>query len=77
MNKKEIPEINLKLEEKIVEGKLITVPYVFVETPYIIYSDIHGTRKIWTKNKWKLILWFLYRMTRITWFVKKYNKLPR
>jgi hypothetical protein len=74
---KEIPEINLKLEEKTVQSKTITVPYIIVETPYMIYSDKDGTRKIWTKNKWKIVLWYLYRITSITWFIKKYNKIPR
>ena len=73
----EIPEINLKLEEKTVEGKIIKIPYILVETPYMIYSDKDGTRKIWTKNKWKIVLWYLYRITRITWFIKKYNQIPR
>jgi hypothetical protein len=74
---KEIPEINLKLEEKTVEGKIITIPYIIVETPYMIYSDKDGTRKIWTKNKCKIVLWYLYRITRITWFIKKYNRISR
>jgi hypothetical protein len=74
---KEIPEINLKLEEKTVEGKIITIPYIIVDAPYVIYSDKDGTRKIWTKNKWKIVLWYLYRITRITWFIKKYNRMPR
>jgi hypothetical protein len=74
---KEIPEINLKLEEKTVEGKIITIPYIIVETPYMIYCDKDGTRKIWTKNKWKIVLWYLYRITRITWFIKKYNRISR
>jgi hypothetical protein len=74
---KEIPEINLKLEEKTVEGKIITIPYIIVDAPYVIYCDKDGTRKIWTKNKWKIVLWYLYRITRITWFIKKYNRTPR
>lgn len=74
-----IPEINIKLETRNVESKSKTVytPYILVETPYIIYFDKNGTRKIWTKNKRKIILYYLYRLTGIKWFIKKYNQLPR
>jgi len=73
---KEIPTIDLKIETKIIKGKIIHVPWMVIETPYIIFSDRHGTRKIWTKNKKKLALWFLYKITRIKWFIKKYNEQP-
>jgi hypothetical protein len=78
MNKEdEIPSIDLKLESKSIEGKIIHVPWIIVETPYMIFSDKNGTRKIWTKNKKKIVLWFLYKITRIKWFIKKYNEQPR
>ena len=77
MNKQEIPTIDLKMETKEVKGKMIYVPYIRVETPYIILSDKDGTRKIWTNNKKRIILYYLWRITGINWFVKKYNKLPR
>ena len=73
----EIPSIDLKLESKQIEGKIIHMPWIIVETPYMIFSDKNGTRKIWTKNKKKIVLWFLYKITRIKWFIKKYNEQPR
>jgi hypothetical protein len=73
----EIPSVDLKLESKQIEGKIIHVPWIIVETPYMIFSDKNGTRKIWTKNKKKIVLWFLYKITRIKWFIKKYNEQPR
>jgi hypothetical protein len=77
MNEKEIPTIDLKMETKEVKGGIIHVPWIIVDTPYIIYSDRNGTRKIWTKNKKKIALWFLYKITRIKWLIKKYNEQPR
>lgn len=77
MSKQEIPTIDLKMETKEVKGKMIQAPYILVETPYITLSDKDGERKIWTKNKTKIILFYLWRVTGINWFVKKYNKLPR
>jgi hypothetical protein len=77
MNKEEIPTINIKIEEKTVEGKIIKIPYILVEAPYVIYSDKDGTRKIWTKNKKKIVLYYLYQITGIKWFIKKYNEQPR
>ena len=75
--KKEIPTIDLKMETREVKGKVVHTPYMFVETPYMIFSDKNGTRRIWTNNKKKIILYYLWRITRINWFIKKYNKLPR
>lgn len=49
--KENIPEIKLKLKSKKTESKSIFVPYIIYETPYMIFSDKKGTRKIWTKNK--------------------------
>ena len=77
MSKEEIPTIDLKLETIEVKGKVIHTSRIVVETPYMILSDKNGTRRIWTNNKKKIILYYLWRMTRIKWFVKKYNKLPR
>lgn len=76
-SEKNIPTIDLKLESRIVEGKSINSRYILVETPYIIFSDKFGIRKLWTKDKWKIILWYLWKITRINWFVKQYNKRPR
>jgi len=77
MNKEEIPIINLKLETKEVKGGVVYTPYIIIETPYMIFSDKNGTLKIWTKNKWKIVLYYLYKVTIIEWFIKKYNKIPR
>ena len=77
MSKEEIPTIDLKLETIEVKGKVIHTSRILVETPYMILSDKNGTRKIWTNNKKKIILYYLWRITRIDWFIKKYNKLPR
>jgi hypothetical protein len=77
MSKEEIPTIDLKLETKEVKSGIIYVPWIIVETPYMIFSDKNGTRKIWTKNKKKIILWYLYKITRIKWFIKKYNEQSR
>ena len=77
MSKEEIPTIDLKLETIEVKGKVIHTSRILVETPYMILSDKNGTSKIWTNNKKKIILYYLWRITRIDWFVNKYNKLPR
>ena len=77
LSKEEIPTIDLKLETKEVKGRVVYTPWMVIETPYLIFSDKDGTRKIWTKNKWKIVLYYLYKVTRIEWFIKKYNKIPR
>lgn len=77
INEKETPTIDLKLETKEVKGKTVYVPWLLVETPYMIFSDEKGTRKIWTKNKKKIILYYLWKITSIKWFIRKYNKIPR
>ena len=77
LSKEEIPTIDLKLETKEVKGCVVYTPWMVIETPYLIFSDKDGTRKIWTKNKWKIVLYYLYKVTRIEWFIKKYNKIPR
>jgi hypothetical protein len=77
MNNEEIPTVDLKLETMEVKGNVIHTPWIVVETPYMILSDKNGTRKIWTNNKKKIILYYLWRITRIDWFVKKYNQLSR
>jgi hypothetical protein len=77
LSKEEIPTIDLKLETKEVKGRVVYTPWMIIETPYMIFSDKDGTRKIWTKNKWKIVLYYLYKVTRIEWFIKKYNKIPR
>ena len=69
-----IPEINLNLKSKTIEGGSIYVPYVLVSTPYMMVSDCHGTRKVWIKSKRKIILYYLYKLTKILWFIKKYNQ---
>jgi hypothetical protein len=76
-NLDKIPTIDLNMETKEVKGGIVYTPWMVIETPYIIYSDKNGTRKIWTKNKKKIVLWFLYKITRIKWFIKKYNEQPR
>ena len=75
--KTKIPTLNIKMEERIVESKITYTPWIFIETPYIILSDKNGTRKIWTKNKKKIVLYYLHKITRIKWFIKKYNEQPR
>ena len=77
MNKEEIPTIDLKMVTKEVKGGIVYTPWMVIETPYIIFSDKDGTRKIWTKDKKKIILWCLYKITRIKWFIKKYNERTR
>ena len=74
MSKEEIPTIDLKLETKEVKGGVVYTPWMIIETPYMILSDKDGTRKIWTKDKKKIILWYLYKITRIKWFIKKYKE---
>ena len=55
MEKKDkIPTLNIKMEERIVESKVVYTPWIVIETPYMIFSDKNGTRKIWTKNKKKI-----------------------
>ena len=77
MNKEEIPTIDLKLETKEVKSGFVKTDWITVETPYMIFADKNGIRRIWTNSKKKIILYYLWRITRIKWFVKKYNKLPR
>ena len=76
-NEKEIPTIDLKIETKEVKGGIVKTNWIIVETPYMILSDKNGVSKIWTNNKTKIILYYLWRITKIEWFVKKYNKLAR
>jgi hypothetical protein len=77
MDNDKIPSIDLKLESKQIEGKIIHVPWVIFETPYMIISDKNGTRKVWTKDKIKIILYYLYKITSIKWFIHKYNERAR
>jgi hypothetical protein len=77
MDNDKIPSIDLKLESKQIEGKIIHVPWIIVETPYMIISDKNGTRKVWTKDKIKIILYYLYKITSIKWFIHKYNERAR
>jgi hypothetical protein len=77
LDEQEIPTIDLKMVTKEVKGGIVYTPWTIIETPYMIYSDANGTRKVWTGNKWKIALYYLYKVTRIEWFIKKYNKLPR
>lgn len=78
MEKKDkIPTLNIKMEERIVESKIVYTPWIVIETPYMIFSDKNGTRKIWTKNKKKIVLYYLHKITGIKWFIKKYNEEPR
>ena len=74
MNKEEIPTIDLKMETKEIKSRIVYVPYVIFQTPYMMISDANGTRKVWTTNKWKIALYYLYKITRIKWFIHKYNK---
>ena len=73
-NFKEVPTVDLKLESKEVEPGIVHAPCVVVTTPYMVVSDKDGTRKVWTKNKWKIFLYYAYQITRIKWFIKQYNK---
>jgi hypothetical protein len=77
LDKEKIPTIDLKMETKEVKGGIVYTPWMVIETPYMILSDKNGTRKLWSKNKKKIVLWFLYKITRIEWFIKKYNEQPR
>lgn len=72
-----IPTINIKLEERVVESKVIYSPYMIIETPYMVFVDKNGKRKVWTKDKKKIILYYLYKITKIKWFIKKYNEQSR
>jgi hypothetical protein len=74
-----IPELNLKMETRTMEAKtrVLRTPYVLVTTPYMILSDKDGTRRVWTRNKRSIILYYLYKITRIEWFIKKYNEQAR
>ena len=81
MDKEEMSIINLKLETKEVKSKIIKLSskLMVIETPYFLFSEYGkvGIKKIWTRNKWKIVLWCLYKVTRINWFIKKYNKIQR
>lgn len=73
-NFKEVPVVDLKMESKDIKPGIRYVPWTIVTTPYMIVSDKEGTRKVWTKSKWKIFLYYVYQVTRIKWFVKQYNK---
>ena len=73
----DIPEINLKMESKIINAKSIKTKWIVFEPPYLILVDEYGEKKVWSKNKKKLILWFLYKITNIKFFLIKYNEQPR
>ena len=77
MSKEEIPSIDLKMETKEVKGGVVYTPYIIFDTPYMIISDKNGTRRVWTKDKKKIILYYLYKITRVKWFIKKYNEQAR
>jgi hypothetical protein len=70
MNEEEIPEIKLKIETREVKGKIKRVPWIVVNTPYIYVND----HKVWVKGKRKIFLYYMWRITRINWFLKKYNQ---
>lgn len=75
MNKeKEIPTIDLEMKTINVESGFVYCPYILINTPYIILCDKDGVRKVWTKNKLKIILYYLFEITHIKWFILKYNK---
>ena len=76
-NLDKIPTLNIKMEERIVESKTTYTSWIVIETPYMIFSDKNGTRKIWTKNKKKIVLYYLHKITGIKWFIKKYNEYTR
>lgn len=69
---KPVPTLDLKLETKEVQGKAIYVPWLMVNPPYLLVSDRQGTRRVWIKNKKKIILYYLFRLTGRKWFYKKY-----
>lgn len=41
-----------------------------VNTPYIYVND----HKVWVKGKRKIFLYYMWCITRINWFLKKYNQ---
>jgi hypothetical protein len=69
-----IPEIDLKMESKEVKSGVIYVPYRIINTPYMMISDKDGTRRVWNTSKKKILLYYLYKFTRITWFINQYLK---
>jgi hypothetical protein len=56
------------------KNKIVYLPFILVQRPYILLSDKNDTRKIWEKDKLKIVLYYLWRITNIKWFVKKYNQ---
>ena len=69
-----IPVLDVKIESKNIEGgRIIHVPWIIISTPYMIY----GTKKIWIKSKQKIALYYLYKFTKIRWFIKKYSEYDR
>jgi hypothetical protein len=70
-----IPEINIQLESKNVESKIIYMPWIIINPPYMLVSGYgQKTRRVWTKSKKKIILYYLYRITHIKYFLTQYNK---
>ena len=74
MSEQEIPTINIKLEERVVEPKTVHSSWMIIETPYMIVVDKNGKKKVWTKDKKKIILYYLYKITGIKWFIKNYQR---
>lgn len=68
------PEVTIKLYSKKIESKVIHTKWTIINTPYMIFYDGEKTRRMYIKNKKKIILYYLYRLTGIKWFIKKYNE---
>jgi hypothetical protein len=62
-----MPEKN---KSKIVESGIVHLPWVIVTPPYIYLND----KKIWTKNKWKRFLYWIWNITKFKFILKGYQK---
>lgn len=61
-------------EEVVVERKERPLNYTSYHPPYIDFYGEKKTVRVWTPNKKKIVLYYLFQITRIKWFLKKYNE---
>lgn len=73
-NFEEAPEINLKMESVDVKSNMKYIPWVTATTPYMMLTDKNGTHRVWTKSKKKIIYYYAYQITKIKWFLRKYQE---
>jgi len=81
MSEEKVPEISLKMESREVKSEVRKLPssFLLVESPWMLLGEYGkpGTRKLWTKSKWKIFLYYLWRVSGIRAVARYYNQLPQ